>query len=123
MSGFQGRDLSQPMIVKLRPLPDDFYGAASLTVCVNVRPENGISISCGPRGGADIHEAIKAEIARRGLDIGVETIKCLGLCARGPNVRLAPGNSWFHGVRLSDVPDLVDKVMSHMGAGKAESPR
>ena len=111
------------MIVKLRPLPEDFKGGARLTVCVNVRPENGISISCGPRGGSDIADAVKAEVARRGLDIGVETIKCLGLCARGPNVRLAPGNSWFHGVRVSDVPDLVDHVVSHTGAGKVDSPR
>ena len=117
MSGFQGRDLSQPMVVKLRPMPEVFTGAATLTVCVNVRPENGISISCGPRGGADIADAIQAEIERRKLDIGIETIKCLGLCARGPNVRLAPGSSWFHGVRVSDVAELVDHVVAHLRAG------
>lgn len=123
MSGFQGRDLSQPMIVKLRPLPEDFAGSATLTICVNVRPENGISVSCGPRGGADIADAIRSEVERRKLDIGIETINCLGLCARGPNVRLAPGNSWFHGVRVSDVPALVDHVVGHVHPGSPENGR
>ena len=117
MSGFQGRDLSQPMVVKLRPVPDGFSGAATLTVCINVRPENGISVSCGPRGGTEIADAIRAEVARRGLNFNIETINCLGLCARGPNVRLAPGNSWFHGIRLSDVPALIDHAVAHFDAG------
>lgn len=102
------------MTLRLRPLPDGFAGRAHLTVCVNVRPEDGISVSCGPRGGADIAAGIEAEIGRRGLAIEVETIRCLGLCQRGPNVRLAPGNSWFHGVRVSDVAELVDQVAAHL---------
>lgn len=80
MSGFQGRDLSRPMTIRLRPLPEDFAGPVTLTVCVNVRPEDGVSVSCGPRGGHEVEAALKAESRRRALDIGLETIRCLG-CA------------------------------------------
>lgn len=114
MNGFAARDLDQPMTAVLRPLPDDFDGRATITVCVNARPENGISISCGPRGGHDIAEAVERAIRDRGAPVDVMTIKCLGLCQKGPNVRLAPGNSWFHGVRLRDVPALIDKVLDHI---------
>lgn len=121
MIGKRGRDLDKPMLVRLRPPPEDFTGGHRLTVCVNARPENGISVSCGPLGGVEIAEALEAEIARRGLDISFRTIKCLGLCARGPNVRLAPGNSWFHGVHSDDVGELLDHVEAYMeAAGKTE---
>ena len=108
------------MTVKLRKLPADSMGPATLTVCVNMRPDNGISVSCGPRGGNDIAEAVRREVASRDLEIEVTTIRCLGLCQRGPNVRLAPGNSWFHGVRIGDVAELVTRAAGHMardGAG------
>ncbi len=116
MSGFAARDLSQPMTVVLRPMPEDFDGRATLTVCVNVRPEDGISVSCGPRGGHRIATAVEREVAARGAAVEVATITCLGPCQNGPNVRLAPGNSWFHGVREKDVPELVKMVLSHTKA-------
>lgn len=107
----KARDLSQPMTVVLRPMPEKFQGSFGLTVCVNERPPTGIiTVSCGPRGGFAIAEAIEAEVSRRGLPVNVSTIKCLGLCEKGPNIRLSPSNSWFHGVHLSDVPALLDAV-------------
>lgn len=121
MIGNRGRDLDKPMLVNLRPLPDDFAGRPRLTVCVNKRPENGISVSCGPRGGNEIATALEAEIARRGLDIGLATIKCLGLCNKGPNIRLAPGNSWFHGVHASDAEAVLDHVEAHLRKAAAEN--
>jgi (2Fe-2S) ferredoxin len=100
----------------LRPWPPDFDGRVTLTVCVNVRPDNGISVSCGPRGGVAILDALAAEATRQGLAAEVTTIRCLGLCQRGPNVKLSPGNSWFHGVRPNDVPRLVELVVGHIAA-------
>ena len=98
----------------LRPLPDNASGKPLLTVCINDRGPNAITVSCGPQGGAGLETAIAEEIARRGLDIDVQTIKCLGLCEKGPNVRLAPGNNWFHEIAASDVAALVDAAARHM---------
>ncbi len=120
MSGYQARDLARPMTVRLRPMPAGVKGHVTLTVCVNIRPDNGISVSCGPRGGDALHEALAAEIAARGLDIELATIQCLGLCQRGPNVRLAPGNSWFHGAHAADAPALIDHVLNHLNDAALE---
>jgi hypothetical protein len=38
----------------------------------------------------------------------------LGLCEKGPNARLAPANSWFHGIRIDDVAELVALVRSEI---------
>lgn len=101
----------------LRPLPDNHSGKPLLTVCINDRGANAITVSCGPRGGTGLEHALYAEIERRGLDIEVQTIKCLGLCDKGPNVRLAPGKNWFHAVSANDVSDLLDQTLEHMGSG------
>ena len=99
----------------LRPLPDNASGRSRLTVCINDRGPNAITVSCGPQGGTGLDTAIADEIERRGIDIEVQTIKCLGLCEKGPNVRLAPGNNWFHEITPSDVPALVEAAAGHMG--------
>ena len=107
----KARDLMRPMTVVMRPVPENFGGRFVLTVCINQRPPTGIiTVSCGPRGGFEIVEAVRSEIAQRELPVTLTTIKCLGLCEKGPNARLSPSNSWFHGIRVSDVPSLVDAV-------------
>lgn len=111
----KARDLSQPMSTVLRPVPEGQAARFGLTVCINERPPTGIiTVSCGPRGGFAIAAAIAAEIERRGLPVRFATIKCLGLCEKGPNVRLTPSNSWFHGVHESDVPALLDIVEAQL---------
>lgn len=101
----------------LRPLPENHSGKPLLTVCINDRGPNAITVSCGPRGGLGLENALGEEIARRGLDIEIQTIKCLGLCDKGPNVRLAPGKNWFHEVSGEDVSSLIDQTVDHMEAG------
>jgi len=102
----------------LRPLPQDYSGKVRLTVCVNDRGANAITVSCGPRGGANLERNIAKEIFKRGLNIEVQTIKCLGLCDKGPNVRLAPGNNWFHQVQPADTSELIDLTVAHMNLPK-----
>jgi len=113
----KAHDLSQQMTVVLRPMPQHFSGTVGVTVCINERPPTGIvTVSCGPRGGFVIAAAIEAELKRRGLAVRFSTIKCLGLCEKGPNVRLTPSNSWFHGVHEGDVRRIVDVVEEHLHA-------
>ena len=101
----------------LRPLPEGASGKPLLTVCINDRGPNAITVSCGPQGGTGIEDALSEEIARRGLDMEVQTIKCLGLCEKGPNIRLAPGKNWFHEVSKDDVSEIVEQAAAHMGTG------
>ena len=102
------------MEVVLRPLPEGQLGKVRLTVCVNDRGANAITVSCGTRGGSNLEKKIAKEVLKRGLNIEVQTIKCLGLCDKGPNVRLAPGNNWFHDVQTTDTSELIDVTEVHM---------
>ena len=83
-----------------------------LTVCVNDRGPGAITPSCGARGSGRLLDAIADEISLRGLKIELQTIRCLGVCEKGPNARLVPGNNWFHGLGPEDVGTLVDKAES-----------
>lgn len=115
-------DLARPMSVVLRPVPQNHRGSFGLTVCLNQRPPTGlVTISCGPRGGFAIAEAIESELKRRGLPVRFATIKCLGLCEDGPNVRLTPSNSWFHGVHPADVPEIIATVERQLQAAGVEA--
>ena len=108
----------------LRPLPANASGIPRLTVCVNDRGPDAITPSCGRRGGTRLRDAVAAAARETGME--VQTIRCLGLCEKGPNVRLAPGNNWFHAVDPSDAPALVEAAVEHMAplagpAGGAET--
>ena len=97
----------------LRPWPEGFAARPTLTLCVNVRNEDFVP-SCGRRGSLEIRERLEAALRDRGIDIDFQTIKCLGLCDKGPNARLAPSNSWFHAIGVSDLTSLVEVLESQL---------
>jgi len=87
-----------------------------LLVCVNRR--HGLDTpSCAGRGAEALVPELERLLAQRGLDLPVETILCFGACTRGPNIRLAPGGAFFHGVTLGGLPALVDAVARAVAAG------
>jgi (2Fe-2S) ferredoxin/predicted O-methyltransferase YrrM len=76
-------------------------------VCDQQKPE-GVP-SCSARGSGKMIEALRREIATRGLAEQVQITVCgsLGLCERGPNMVVYPEGVWYSGVRPEDVPELV----------------
>ena len=109
------------MKATLRPWPEAFAARPTLTLCVNVRNEEFMP-SCGRRGSLELRAPLEAALRSRGLDIDFQTIKCLGLCNKGPNARLAPSNSWFTAIDVSDVPSLVRLVEAELAKLKGEMP-
>ncbi len=65
--------------------------------------------SCSANGSAKTIQALRREIARRGLgaDVQVTTCGSLGLCTRGPNLVVYPEGTWYSGVTPEDVEELV----------------
>jgi len=84
---------------------------ATVYVCVNNR--GGIDRSCGARGAPALMEALRAEAARRGFDLAVRPVACLGECARGPNLRLAAGRFW-HECQAAEAPLLLDAILAEI---------
>jgi (2Fe-2S) ferredoxin len=80
-------------------------------VCENVRPADDPRGSCGQKGSHAIREALKAEIARRGLKglVRANASGCLDACAHGPTVVVYPEGIWYGGVTPADVPEIVER--------------
>ncbi len=81
-----------------------------VTVCINRRASPDMP-SCGARGGVKIADALEAAIASQGLQVRLERFKCLGQCERGPNVKLSPGGEFCYGVKLENLPQLLEKIV------------
>jgi (2Fe-2S) ferredoxin len=80
-------------------------------VCENRRPEDDPRGSCGCKGSAAIREALKAELARRGLkrEIRANAAGCLDACADGPAMVVYPEGVWYGRVSVEDVPEIVER--------------
>jgi (2Fe-2S) ferredoxin/predicted O-methyltransferase YrrM len=66
--------------------------------------------SCSARGSGKLIEALREEIAKRGLigDVQITLCGSLGLCERGPNMVVYPEGVWYSAVQLEDLPELVE---------------
>lgn len=83
----------------------------AVLVCVNRRLDVGAP-SCAGRGSERLAACLEQRLAERGLDLPVERIHCFGECQRGPNLRLAPGGRFHHGVDESDLDALLAEIES-----------
>ncbi|HVN05039.1 MAG TPA: methyltransferase [Bryobacteraceae bacterium] len=83
-------------------------------VCDQQKPE-GVPC-CSARGARKVLDALRAEVAAQGLAGQVQLTPCgsLGLCERGPNLVVYPEGTWYSGVSVGDLPELV---RSHFANG------
>lgn len=78
-------------------------------ICDQAKPE-GVP-GCAASGSARTIEALRREVAARGLADTVQITTCgsLGLCERGPNMVVYPEGIWYSGV----TPDLVPEIVTN----------
>lgn len=76
-------------------------------ICDQQKPE-GVPC-CAARGSGKTLEALRKEIAARGLTEEVQITVCgsIGVCERGPNLVVYPEGVWYSNVKPEDVPELV----------------
>jgi (2Fe-2S) ferredoxin/2-polyprenyl-3-methyl-5-hydroxy-6-metoxy-1,4-benzoquinol methylase len=84
-------------------------------VCEQQKAE-GMSC-CAARGSQKVLEALRKEVAQRGLanDVLVTACGSFGLCDRGPNMIVYPEGVWYSSVAPEDVPEIVQ---AHFQSGK-----
>lgn len=82
--------------------------------CAQQKPD-GVPC-CHARGAEATINAIRREVAARGLGDTVQITQCgsIGLCENGPNLVVYPEGVWYSGVRPEDAAELVE---SHFGNG------
>jgi (2Fe-2S) ferredoxin len=80
-------------------------------VCENRRDATDPRGCCAAKGSEAIRLALKEEIARRGLkrEVRANAAGCLDACAHGPTVVVYPEGIWYGGVRIEDVPEIVER--------------
>ena len=84
-------------------------------VCDQKKPEG--APCCSASGSAQLIEALRREIATKGLvdDVQITVSGSLGLCERGPNMVVYPEGVWYSGLKPGDVAEIVD---SHLKSGR-----
>jgi (2Fe-2S) ferredoxin len=80
-------------------------------VCENRRPDGSPRGCCATKGGAAVREALKSELARRGLQgrVRANAAGCLDACESGVSMVVYPEGVWYGGVTVADVPEIVQR--------------
>ncbi|MGE5215243.1 MAG: (2Fe-2S) ferredoxin domain-containing protein [Nitrospirota bacterium] len=82
-----------------------------LFVCINRRADDNPKGCCAAKDSEEVHRALKAEIAARGLaklEARVCTSSCLDQCDTGVTVLVEPDHFFYGRVTVADVPEIVD---------------
>jgi (2Fe-2S) ferredoxin len=80
-------------------------------VCVNERPADHPKGCCKARGGVEVRDRLKDELAKRGLGkiVRANNAGCLDQCQYGVSVVVYPEQVWYGGVTVDDIPELVEQ--------------
>jgi len=86
-----------------------------LFVCINRRGEDNPKGCCAAKDSEEVYKALKVEVAARGLaklEARVCTSSCLDQCETGVTVLVEPDHFFYGRVRVADVPDIVDGLIT-----------
>ena len=84
-------------------------------VCTNSKPDDdGWSAA---RESEQVLQKLRAEISARKLQKKIHVTACgsLGTCGHGPNIVVHPDGTWYSGVNVNDVAEIVEQ---HLVGGK-----
>ncbi|HEX6882172.1 MAG TPA: (2Fe-2S) ferredoxin domain-containing protein [Planctomycetota bacterium] len=82
-----------------------------LFVCTNERTPDDPRGSCSARGSVAVAAALKEKAHACGLKriVRVNKAGCLDQCAKGVTIVVYPEGTWYGGVRLADVDEIVER--------------
>lgn len=84
-------------------------------VCINQRPPNHPMGCCQSKGSIEVAQAITEAIGSSELsaDTAMAGATCLGPCTMGPTLVVYPEGVWYTGVKVEDVPELVEEHLKN----------
>ena len=68
------------------------------------------NVDCKLRGSEKIMNELTEKVAARSLDVEVKSYLCFGGCEEGPNVVIHPQKVWYAGVKMEDLPEILDSL-------------
>jgi (2Fe-2S) ferredoxin/SAM-dependent methyltransferase len=77
-------------------------------VCTQQKLED--KVYCKDQGAEEVLHELQRQVEREGLSERVEVTPCgcFGLCRRGPVLVVYPEGTWYAGIRVEDVPGIVE---------------
>ena len=66
---------------------------------------------CRVYGSEKVIDALRAEIARKGIEADVRMTGCHGFCEQGPVMVIQPQGIFYKSVKLEDVPDIIHRTV------------
>lgn len=80
-------------------------------MCTNERAADNPKGCCKSKGGNDVRDRLKSELASRGLQkmIRANNAGCLDQCEHGVTVVVYPEQVWYGPVTPDDIPEIVEK--------------
>lgn len=80
-------------------------------VCVNERPPDSPKGSCKARGGVEVRDRLKKELAARGLNhvVRANNAGCLDQCEAGVAIVVYPEQVWYGNVTPADVTEIIER--------------
>jgi NADH:ubiquinone oxidoreductase subunit E len=60
------------------------------------------------RGSDQLLQQLQQLVRSAALPVKITPLKCMGECERGPNLRIAPGEQFLHGLKTEDLPEVID---------------
>ena len=82
-------------------------------VCCNTREPGHVRGCCDPSKSQALRNQFKIELDKRGLKgrVRANMAGCLDQCEHGPNLVIYPQGIWYGGVRLEDVPRIIEQTI------------
>ena len=80
-------------------------------VCTHERPPGDPRGSCKERGAKAVLDALKGELFNKDLlgEVKASGATCLGNCEHGVVAVVYPDATWYRGVQIEDVDDIIEE--------------
>ena len=82
-------------------------------VCINERPPGHPKGCCKEKGAEEVRDLLKAGLHKRGLGgtVRANNAGCLDACQFGVSMVIYPEGIWYGGVRITDVPEIIERTI------------
>jgi NADH:ubiquinone oxidoreductase subunit E len=68
------------------------------------------NVDCADRGSEELFSELTNQVAARSLDVEVKPYICFGGCDYGPNIVIHPQKTWYAGVTMDDLPEILENL-------------
>lgn len=69
------------------------------------------NVDCKARGAEEITKELTSRLKEKGAEVTVKPYMCFGACQSGPNMVLYPDRTWYSGVTINDLDEIIAHIL------------